>query len=365
MSTGPTLTTWGKGASVNAAAFNTKVNSNYGVPLVYSNGGTVTAASYNQTVSNNWNTSMEGYRQLAVSNPEIFGGAPVDPHPPGPALTYDSKELVYNVGCVQDAYFSDNPGFFNEMSTTKPGNVSDRPTVITNMEELWKKAGTNKGMISLFIPKNPNTSGVDSIVPTTDNPLQPFEHNRYAFQFHYNPSTIKMDYAGAPNTDVGLQTSGNEGFNLVGAQVNQSTITVDIVLNRVADMKYFDEKGNLNADAKRRKVYSPRMPKNSTEGMPNKLTEEQEIFNKGTMYDLEFLLSTVIGYRLNTAFRGVTADVGWISGRPVELNLGKSLRYLGFINAFNVEHKMFNERMVPIFTLATLSFNRIPDYSGI
>lgn len=289
------------------------------------------------------------------------------PSPPpstkGAQLNYNPKELIYNVGCVKDAYFRNSNGFFQEMSTSKLGTATDRPSIVTGPNQLWQNSGTNKGMITLFVPENsdPNVDG--AVVPNKDSKLQPAEHRRYGFQFHYNPTTIKMDYAGAPNTDVTMEISGQgdnqEKFNLIGGQVNQSTISFDIVLNRVFDMNYYDATGRIKEPARTNKdpLYFPRMPENAA--------EEQLIFNKGTMYDLEFLLSTVIGYRLNTKFRGVTADVGWLSGRPVELYLGKSLRYVGFINAFSIQHQMFNERMVPIFTVANLNFNRIPDYAGM
>jgi hypothetical protein len=276
---------------------------------------------------------------------------------PGPALDYNNKPFEYNIGAVRDAYFSKTTSFHNLLTPGSTMAVNDNPTTVASPDELWKGAGKNKGMISLFVPSNPN-SGMEGVVPGTDSKLQPAEHAKYGFQFHYNPTTIDMNYAGAPNTDVGMEVSGQEGFNLVGAQVNQSTISFQIIINRVADMKYYEfsgGKGKLKSGLDDR-LYSPRKPTAS---------EQDQIYRKGTMYDIEYLLSTVIGYRLNTKYRGTTADVGWISGRPVQLYLGQSLRYLGFINNFSVKHTIFNERMVPVFTTAELGFNRIPDYAGL
>ena len=292
----------------------------------------------------------------------IYNNTP-DPPPPEPsrtALTYDAKELIYNIGCVKDAYFRDHRGFFKEMSTTAEGKVTDRVTTVTNPNQLWQNAGKNKGMITLFVPAGSDPGQDGAVVPAADSKLQPAEHHRYGFQFHYNPTEITMNFAGAPNTDAGMEISGQEKFNLVGSQVTQSTISFDMVFNRVFDMNYYKEDGTIKPDFKKAggtDLYSPRMPKNTT--------EEKEIFNKGTMYDVEYLLSTVLGFKLNTKLRGVTADVGWLSGRPVELYLGRSLKYVGFINNFSLTHKMFNERMTPIFSIASLSFNRIPDYNGM
>jgi hypothetical protein len=236
------------------------------------------------------------------------------------------------------------------------GAIKDSPVKVASSEELWSKAGTNKGMITLFVPKDTGM-GLDGTTPTEGNVFAPKEWEKYGFQFHYNPTSVDMVYAGAPNTDAALEMSGNEKFNLIGAQVSQSTLALDIVLNRVADMKYYDEKGKIKASVPDRdNLYSPRFPDP---------TEQNAIFTKGTMYDVEFLLSTVVGYKIDTKYRGRTSDVGWISGRPVTLNLGKGLKYLGFINAFSVKHVIFNERMVPVFSTLSLNFNRIPDYAGV
>jgi hypothetical protein len=104
-----------------------------------------------------------------------------------------------------------------------------------------------------------------------------------------------------------------------------------------------------------KQIYSPRNPD---------AIDQVAIWQKGTMYDVEFLLRTIMGFAYATELRGVTADVGWLSGRPVDLHLGQSLRYRCFISGFNVRHVIFNERMVPIFSTVSLSFNRLPDVIG-
>jgi hypothetical protein len=166
-----------------------------------------------------------------------------------------------------------------------------------------------------------------------------------------------MTYSGTPAIDIALSASGNDPFNLLGQQGSQSTIDFDLVLNRVADFKYYDANGRIKTEYKNSSIYSPRMPKDAA--------EEQEIYNKGTMYDVEFLLSAVIGFKSDTSLRGTTADLGWLTGRPVKLSLGKSLKYVGAIDGFSVNHTMFDVRMVPIFSTVKLSFKRIPDFAGL
>jgi hypothetical protein len=93
--------------------------------------------------------------------------------------------------------------------------------------------------------------------------------------------------------------------------------------------------------------------------------EEQDIYNKGTMYDLEFLLRVLMGTTMDSYLRGEnTADMGWLPAIPVELHLGKSLRYLGVVNSLNINHMIFNERMVPLFSTVDIAFARLPDYPG-
>jgi putative thioredoxin len=73
----------------------------------------------------------------------------------------------------------------------------------------------------------------------------------------------------------------------------------------------------------------------------------------GTMYDVEYLLRTLLGYTLKSYLRNnQTADMGYLGARPVELHLGKSLRYLGTVTSLRIEHVIFNEQMVPLFEQA-------------
>jgi len=49
---------------------------------------------------------------------------------------------------------------------------------------------------------------------------------------------------------------------------------------------------------------------------------------------------------------------------PVELHLGDGLRYLVRISSLDIEHKMFNERMVPIFSNVRITCARYPDIAS-
>ena len=166
-----------------------------------------------------------------------------------------------------------------------------------------------------------------------------------------------MGYNGVPDIDVTMYTAGIERFNLWNQ--SKSTIAFELLLNRMPDMKYIDPNRvgyqKQGVDYKT-KVYD-RTPIN---------TELQEIYDKGTMYDVEFLLRVLLGYRLKSQLRGgkLTSDVGWITPRPVELHLGSSLRYLVNVVDLTLNHVIFNERMVPLFTTVRITGTRIPDFDG-
>jgi hypothetical protein len=285
------------------------------------------------------------------------GSGNEQPPQPPPQLDYSGKGFQYNVGCVSEAYFSPKASFNNLLYQGASGSVQDKPVTITTSSQLWSAAGKNKGMISLFIPPNPDTT-MDAITPAEGSNLKPSQWEQYAFQFHYNPTSVSMTYSGTPAIDIALSaSSGGDPFNLLGEQGSQSVIDFDLVLNRVADFKYYNTDGTIKSQYKNKGIYSPRMPKS--------IAEEKEIYNKGTMYDVEYLLSAVIGFKSDTSLRGTTADLGWLTGRPVKLSLGKSLKYVGTIDGFGVNHTMFDVRMVPIFSTVRISFKRIPDFTGL
>jgi hypothetical protein len=169
-----------------------------------------------------------------------------------------------------------------------------------------------------------------------------------------------MSYAGNPDFDVTMFTSGREAFNLLGAASTQSTISFNIVLNRIHDMKYFFRAGRFKGGVQ---------PRDWAGKFPT-AKEQEQIYNKGTMYDIEYFLRTVMQVKVPAAlksrnsFDGQTADMGFLTGIPVDLHLGNGLRYWVRIDAFNLNHVIFNERMVPLFTEVSIQCSRIPDYAA-
>ena len=269
--------------------------------------------------------------------------------------------ITYNVGSVREAYFSGKEEFLRETSV-HPGNT---PVQVDNAANLWAGGFANKGMIQTWTPP---VSGVNSTKGKTDpeaknastygmpgktTPLQP-----HGFQFQYNPTNVTMVYSGTPSVDMMYEASGQDKFNFVGTGTTQSTIGFQILLNRVYDMKYYDSSGHLRSNAKN--AYFPVQPT---------LKEQEAIYNQGTMYDVEFLLRTLLGVTMDSYLRkdylgNGTADMGFVAAVPVELHLGQNMRYLVWINQLSINHVLFNERMVPLFSTVDISCNRMPDFAS-
>ena len=249
--------------------------------------------------------------------------------------------LEYNASGVKELHFSERTDFSKRIMSSP-----NEPRQIRAANDLWKTAQASKGMIvtSEQVLKAWNT-GSTKIPGGVKN---------YGFQFQYNPGTVGMSYFTSPNVDVTLMTSGQEMFNLAGTSGSQGAVSFQIIINRIFDMQYYTRKGFIDKKYNPRKIYSkpPAGPK-----------EEQLLYSKGTMYDVEYFLRTLMGTTMKSYLRGEdTADMGWLPAIPVELHLGNKLRYLGTINTIQLNHIIFNERMVPLFTTVDVQFIRLPDY---
>jgi len=254
--------------------------------------------------------------------------------------------LNYNASAVRDAYFSSSPSFNAEMQIK--GN---QPAAVSKAMNLWQGSRGSKGMIvtSATTLKAWNSGAARPQGAKVGDNLN------YGFQFQYNPGTVAMNYYTAPNIDVGLQTSGQDLFNLAGVAGSQGSINFDIIINRVMDFRNFTPTGQPKDGASQN--YSK---------PPQTIGEWRDLWNKGTMYDVEFLLRTIMGFTLDSYLRGTkTSDMGWLPATPVELHLGNKLRYWGTINSLDLKHVIFNERMVPMFTTVSISFARLPDYPAL
>lgn len=274
------------------------------------------------------------------------------------------SRLVYNAGITREAYFrspggaGSQAGLWRILQTDVLGNA---PQYVSEASKLWSSSVAYKGMLTTSYHREGTPSTDDKVAAKTNALVLPTVNAdgvNYGFQFHYNPGSVSMDYAGPPPVDVTLQMSGREKFNTYGPTSGSGTITFQLILNRINDMKYFDIRTGRLKSGVQRNVFTGRIPTDE---------ELSDIYNRGTMYDMEFLFRTLLGYQVESSLgRGMnwdkkTADLGWLGGKPVELHLGKSLRYLGRVIGVQVTHVLFTERMVPTFSEVGITFQRIPD----
>jgi hypothetical protein len=179
----------------------------------------------------------------------------------------------------------------------------------------------------------------------------------YGFRFHYNPTSISMNYGQMGGQSPELLLSGRDQYNPLLPLEGGSGIQFDLYLNRIEDMNYVTNdkilKNSLGKEFASTDLYSEYV---SPEDI-------KEIYTKGTMYDLEYLFKAVHGDwgSYKSALRGQTADIGWLNGVAVEFHLGKNMRYLCRINSVAVNHAIFNERMVPTLTTLHISASRFYD----
>jgi hypothetical protein len=176
----------------------------------------------------------------------------------------------------------------------------------------------------------------------------------WGFRATYNPTTFS--YSTAANTDVDWTLGAKDPAILLSG--NQ-TVSFDIYLNRIADMSAVNPTTGKGAVASTAGMY-PR---------PLEVEEANGIYFRGTEYDLEFLYRVVTGdpekknLLLSPAYRnlgGVTADLGYTTAVPCWLYLNEDMRYYGSVASIQVNHVMFDLRMVPMLSVVTLTFARYP-----
>jgi hypothetical protein len=277
------------------------------------------------------------------------------------------KTITYNVSAVKEAYFTPGQSLQNKVTEDWSGiGATDRfdnelyaqntPVKVTRAQELWKTAKGSKGMIQTWNPPGkipPQYLDQNGNFATLSDAKS---LKRYGFQFLYNPGTISMSYGGVPDVDPSMMSSGMEEFTLTNPSVFQSTINFEVLVNRMFDLKYINIDGTLKGSLKASDLW----PQNSPDAATLKVIKD-----KGTMYDVEFLLQTMFSYEpIRSQFRGKTADIGFLGAFPVEMHLGNKLRYVVIIDRINVNHVIFDERMVPMFTTVSISARRVPDYKG-
>jgi hypothetical protein len=269
-----------------------------------------------------------------------------------------SSRVITNAPMPKVAYFSQLQSLLQD-ENDKVLYAGNTPNNISDAANQWKTitngyAAGSKGMIQTWNPPVNFYSAVNAEGTNFESSWSAGSLQRYSFKFLYNPEVVSMSYGGVADFDITTLTSGATKSLPLSPNVFQSTISFTIPLNRIFDMTYLGTAGTFKRGTVASEVYPYTVS----------AVERSKIYEKGTMYDFEYLLKAILGLELPTQFRGITADVGFLYGRPVELHLGSSLKYLVQISDLGLDHLLFDSRMVPIFSQLRVSAKRIPDYSG-
>jgi len=261
----------------------------------------------------------------------------------------------YNAPMIKTSYLTSGIGGDNEspQQQTSSSSISTSGNY-TDASAAWRPGfETAKGTIQM------NASYATNLSKSSSNTATGIDQNLYGFKFLYNPKEVGMAWGLVEGVNWEVIQSGLDKLTPIGAGLNQTTISFSVLLNRMGDMAYLDSNGLIP------NITNPYPTFRSRTGNPN--DEYKEIYNKGTMYDMEYFFKTVNGFNsvYTSSLNGKTADQGWLNGIPVELHLGAGLRYLVRISNIDINHTIFNERMVPTLSMLNLTCTRFYDNNTI
>ena len=290
---------------------------------------------------------------------------------PKPDTTPYKGQFIYNAPMVNDAYF-------NPLPQMSDNNIYGHTVTsdYTNAQQAWANGKSAKGAFQMDRINANATNMKDLVAANKKN--KTFDKNMYGFKFLYNPTTVNMDWGSVQAANPSFMAYGLNKINPIAQSLLSSYISFDIVLNRIQDMNYLTADGLYNWEADplsntldnlslvtQQYVQAAGGTPNFT-GIPSipypkdiSIEERKSIYNKGTMYDIDWLLKVLHGYDgyrdYNSFLRGKNNDPGWLPVTPVELHLGNNLRYRVRVTSVSVKHSIFNSRMIPV--LSTVSFN--------
>jgi hypothetical protein len=265
------------------------------------------------------------------------------PKPP-PQQTFTGYK--YNVPMIRSEYFTDRSP---QTKTTVrggsgPGNYSDAIKMFS---------GTNIAKGTMQMPRDLAKSAAWK----NKTGIYKEDSTMYGFKFLYNPTEVSMGWGMLETVDPNTIRSGAAGGLAPISGVGLSTIDFTLLLNRISDMNFLDENGLApGEDATIEGPYEGINPIQRVEDL-------KMIYRQGTMYDLEYLFRVINGPSAihQTTLNGSSADWGFLIGSQVELFLGDGLRYLVRLNGISVNHRIFNDRMVPIISEVSISCGRYND----
>jgi hypothetical protein len=260
------------------------------------------------------------------------------PPPPPSDVVYK-----YNIPMISSEYFRDK----SPQAITAPRGVGAGN--FTDAQKMFAPENISKGVIQT------SRDLASSAVWKNKSGEYRTDLTMYGFKFLYNPTEVSMGWGMLEGVDPNPIRTGLTGGLAPVTGVGLSTIDFTLLLNRTSDMNYLDENG----------LRPEEDPKGPYPGISpiERVQDLKMIYQRGTMYDLEYLFRVINGPSAihKTRLNGESADWGFLIGTQVELYLGDGLRYLVRLNGINVNHRIFNDRMVPVISEVSLSCGRYND----
>lgn len=258
-------------------------------------------------------------------------------------LTY-----YYNAPMIKTSYLSGGASQDSPSPQQRTSNLSiSGADNYSQGLDAWTSSAASKGVIQM------DATSAFSIANSSTYNNKQYDGNLYGFKFLYNPKEVAMTWGVAEGQNWEGIAAGLEAGTAPSSALQNSTISFSLLLNRSNDLGYLDSNG-LKAG-----LGNPY----GTFAHTKTLNEElAELYEKGTMYDMEYLFRTLTGLNSTSysGFKGDTADQGWLQGFAVELHLGNRLRYLVRVTNVDLNHIIFDERMVPIVSYVNISCARFP-----
>jgi hypothetical protein len=277
----------------------------------------------------------------------------------------------FNAPMVRGAYF--NPTSITSKSIDED-NLSINYAPYQDALDAWKNAKPAKG--ALQMDREFTQNQINNFDPS--NAKTKLDLQMYGFRFLYNPKEVSMGWSTQGFVDPEFVPQ-DEALP-ISTNMTASYVTFSLVINRIEDMNFIDKNGFVSAQAKkfsattqapigdldpaqRNRIYTANFIANSPYPDSMSLEDLKEIYEKGTMYDLEYLFKTINGPAATfTNKYGIqTADRSYMRLAILELHLGNSMRYRGRITDLEVNHTIFNSRMIPLFSTVRISLARIND----
>ena len=340
---------------------NSQIIINHQQTIIDAQNKIITDAEAQITTINNTIKSLGGAIVTHVGglNIKTVKKLPLVTVPQGEKLAF-SNDYKYNAPMVRSAYF----GMDSIQSRSLDGNLVDQGNY-TDARQAWKGVQGGRGTIQM------DQKFLQSFTSSQySSDKSSFDLQKYGFKFLYNPTAVQMAWGLMSSMDPVFEATGYDPFQVVATSLMSSTISFELMLNRIADFDYINENGLKSG------VYQNSNVVNTTtlEGiqqasgvhpypLPVDVEDLKDIYRKGTMYDIEYLLKTINGPDGNfiSALNGKTADRAWMRPTIVELHLGDSMHYRVRISEFSVNHIFFNNRMVPTLSTVKLTCSRFND----